>query len=114
MSLISEFEDVFLSDPFFAEDIIYYVNGTTPVNAAAVIYRAGHRQNSQVGGRGSNSKPLDYDFSLVISRGDIPTVKERVDYVDTPLNNGDTTLSRFRVQTVIRQDSGAFHLGLIK
>lgn len=117
MTLQSEFEDIFLNDSFFYEDIVYYIGGATAKSIPAIITRNFRRQRAQLGDRGSQSKPVQYDVTIMISTGatdGIEVIMERVDTVDIPLNCGDAATARFHVQAIIKQDAGAVTLGLSK
>jgi hypothetical protein len=112
-----DFEDVFLSDPDYAEDVIYFVKGNLIGKLIpAVIFRNKFRQKQQYGNRGTQSQSFSYDIEIGISRGDLGmlSVTPGLDFVELPVNEGDIIRARFNVMSIVAQDRGYFRLGLKK
>jgi hypothetical protein len=111
------FENEFLGDPDYAEDIIYYSKDSSPAKEIpAVIFRNKFKQKAQYGNRGTQSQAFTYDIEIGISRGTlgILSVFPGLDFVELPTNEGETVLERFNVSAIIEQDRGFFKLGLRK
>jgi hypothetical protein len=110
------FETEFLNDPDYAEDGVYYSNGTPGKVIPLVVFRNKFRQKAQYGNRGTQSQRFEYDIEIGISRGTlgITTVHTNIDTVELPQDVGDDTLTKFNVTAIIEQDAGFFKLGLRK
>jgi hypothetical protein len=111
---MNDFYTIFLNDPFFFENVVYHVDGVAQKLIPAIIYRNKQLQRGQPGDRGAQSRPLDYNILIRISRVDIPIVTLHVNTVEIPLNYGDTILSSFHTAAIAGQDSESWWLGLKK
>jgi hypothetical protein len=112
------FEEEFLADTDYAEEITYYTNGSgVGKSIYAIIFRNKFSEKKQFGDRGAQSQRYGYDYEIQISRGSalgISTIIPGMDRVEIPLNIGDTILSPFNVRAITLQDGGSFRLGLSK
>lgn len=115
-ALQEEFDEVFLQDDFFSEDISYTASGEAAKTIKAIVYRKNAVSSSNRNdGLADNSK-LIYDVMIAISRDaddGIEDVTTREDTASFPLDLGDANQS-WRVTQIVRQDPAVWYLGLSK
>jgi hypothetical protein len=110
--LAADMDSVFLSSGF-NETVTY-----TPENGVAeiinsIVFRDTESMVSINNSGGNFNQVRHYDIQVYVSRTNVPVVKINADKVALKACLGDTTDTTYTVSKIIRQDGGAFRLGLL-
>lgn len=109
--MAKSFYDVFMSDPFFSEDIILDPNGTPEIINAMVVRK--NASSINVRSKQGISQSSIYDIEIHVSIKDVPQIVQGKTAFSLFKRIGDAQVSVMTVGSIIYNDSEHFHLGLI-